>query len=175
MPRALTSVSLNCSPIGPFIALSRWAASRQMYGASTTEIDGTQAPKFAAPSVTTCCAPFATASIMSREPPSWPPGNDWITMRPPDFSFASAAIRSIICTDGCVPPTTSPQRIVTCCAWADAAPSAAPTVIAVASIHRFIAFLLGCRAGSPRGGRRAGTIASRRCRGSTRGRAANGP
>jgi hypothetical protein len=132
----LTSVSLNSAPIGPFIALSRCAASRQMYGASTTEIDGTQAPKFAAPSVTICCAPLATASIMSRDPPSWPPGNDWMTIRPPDFSFASAAIRSIICTDGCVPPTTSPQRIVTC--WAPAVVATQAAAIANAIEMRFI-------------------------------------
>src|SRR6187455_179239 len=119
-----------------------------MYGASTTEIDGTQAPKFAAPSVTTCCAPFATASIMSREPPSWPPGNDWITIRPPDFSFASAAMRSIICTDGCVPPTTSPHRIVTC--WAPTAPAASVAAIASAIETRFIVVLLVMRAVRPR-------------------------
>ena len=39
-------------------------------------------------------------------------------MRPFDFAFTSAAMRSIICTDGCVAATTSPQRIVTCCACA---------------------------------------------------------
>ena len=146
MPRAFTSVSLNSTPIGPFIALSRCAASRQMYGASTTEIEGTQAPKFAAPSVTTCCAPLATASIMSREPPSWPPGNDWITMRPPDLSLASAAMRSIICTDGWVPPTTSPQRIVTCCAGAAVAASVAASANPVSVCFSFIVLLLGCRA-----------------------------
>src|SRR5689334_4415647 len=41
-----------------------------------------------------------------------------MTMRPPDLSFTSAAIRSIIWTDGCVAGTTSLQRIVTCCATA---------------------------------------------------------
>ena len=81
MPRLLISVSLNCSPIGPFITLSRCAASRQIYGASTIEIAGTQAPKLAAPSVTICCTPFAVASIVSRELPSCPFGKDWMLIR----------------------------------------------------------------------------------------------
>src|SRR5437764_8523989 len=124
MPRLLTSVSLNCSPIGPFITLSRCAASRQMYGASTIEIDGTHAPKLAAPSVTICCTPFAVASIVSRELPSCPFGKAWMLIRPCDLSFTFAAIFSIIWTDGCVAGTTSLQRIVTCCA-----------IAAVAAIH----------------------------------------
>ena len=48
-----------------------------------------------------------------------------MTMRPLDFAFTSAAMRSIICTDGCVPATTSPQRIVTCCAFATAGAASA--------------------------------------------------
>ena len=55
-------------------------------------------------------------SIMSLPEPSWPFGKDWMSMRPPDCSFAAAAMRSTICTCGCVGGSISPQRITVSCA-----------------------------------------------------------
>ena len=51
---------------------------------------------------------------MSRPEPSWPFGKLWISMRPELFSFTSLAMRSIICTCGCVVGSSSPQRITVC-------------------------------------------------------------
>lgn len=101
-----------------------------------TEIDGIHAPKLAAPSVMSCCEPLETASIMSREPPICPPVKPWMSTRPAVLAFTSVATRSIICTCGCVPPTTSPQRITSVCASAWVLAAVAATRVAAHSTRR---------------------------------------
>ena len=51
MPRVLTSASLRLRPSALAMPFAMCAASRQTYGASSTEIAGTQEPNVAAPSV----------------------------------------------------------------------------------------------------------------------------
>ena len=53
-------------------------------------ITNARAPSAAAPSAVKASAPETTESIMSLPDPSYPLGKLWISIRPPDFSFAAA-------------------------------------------------------------------------------------
>ena len=88
-------------------------------------------------------APEATDSIMSLPEPSWPAGKDWMSTRPEVFSFTCLAMRSTICTCGCVAGSISPQRSTIACALAIAGMNtAAPAAVEPWRKLRFVSFVI---------------------------------
>ena len=106
------------------------------------EICGRNCPSRAAPSVTMVRAPPATASTMSRDPPSWPPGKVWISTRPPVFSLTSLAARSALSGEGCVGAWPSPQRSTAAWARAPMAGRNTPAAAAPAMKVRFVSLVM---------------------------------
>src|ERR1022692_4626052 len=135
--RLAMSRAFISSRIGEARTRRTCCGSRQMYGASRIENCGTNWPNCAAPSSTIWIAPEDADSMMSRDEPSCPAGNVWMSTAPPVSSRTCFATRSIIATEGWLAGSTVAQRsVVAAPARAGNVPAATPASAAPIHLRR---------------------------------------